>query len=110
MHLASAGRSGRRAQESQEGLVQLRRHNSMAEHSLRVSAHLCLEQEGAEDTQCSFRNLHTRVSLKQQPVDIPVTAGKHREAHKQETLVCFGAMPAALGALPSGRRRHSSRL
>lgn len=64
MHLASAGRSGRRAQENQEGLVQLRRHNSMAEHPFCVSAHLCLEQEGAEDTQGSFCNLHTQVPLK----------------------------------------------
>ena len=110
MHLASARRARRRAQESQEGLVQLRRYNSMAEHPLRVSAHLYIEQKGAEDTQCSFCNLHTRVSLKQQLVDIMVTAGKHQEARTQETLLCLGAMPAALGALPSGRRQHSSGL
>lgn len=56
--------------------MQLRRHNSMAEHSLCVGAHLRLEQNVAEDTQCSFRNLDTYITLKQ-PWDVLDTASKH---------------------------------
>ena len=57
--------------------MQLRCHNSMAEHSLCVGAHPHLEQNGVEDTQCSLRNLHIYITLKQQRLVAPVTASKH---------------------------------